>query len=235
MQLIRGIQIISIALKAIAILWFITFVTEWHIRTEWKQNWLDGAIRAWSNFVMLEWFNTEIVAGLLAVCAASFVLISAHLDRKHRWHLELVRKQAEIFEDIERLQLHLRKLAHLVAVSGPQLAVEEETKSVEAKCFKLTSEVRQIAHLVMYSMARIREIQALKPTQELRQTRDHVFILLWATILSLELPDRFFELGSGRFVKSVYRVPEDDRKGRDFSAMTESDRARFRTWIDWES
>ena len=220
-----------------ALLWFVTFVVEWSIRTEWKQHWLDGAIRAWANFSMLGWFDTTFATGVLAVVAASAVLISGHLDRQARWREMQVVRLAEILNRIGQTQLILRRAAHELATRERAEHFEGLLAEAEAMCQALASDVRPIAHIVMFTVSRVKEIAfQAGPNIDARQgPREKLRTLLWGAILSIEDADRLFESGTGRFVPSRYLLNSAERDVFKASVLSEYDRRRFAEWLDWST
>jgi len=68
------------------LLWFVTFLTEWHIRTGWQQWWIDGAIQAWANFAMLGWVEKyqTLLAGVLALGGGAAIVAATMLQRSHQ-------------------------------------------------------------------------------------------------------------------------------------------------------
>lgn len=221
---------------AATLAWMITFVVTWHIRTGWQQNWLDGAIRAWSNFAMLEWFDTTFATGILAVVAASTVFINGYIDRKARWHEANVVNLANILNTIGKTDLMLRRAAHELATSQREERFEQLIGEAESLCQELASDVRPVAHIVMFAIGRVREIAYgagsgidTRPTPY-RQ----MMTLFWGAIYAISDADRLFERGTGRYVPNLKELDIDERANFRAEILKSSDRARFAKWLKWE-
>lgn len=229
---------VAVAIGAgLLLFWFVTFVVEWHIRTGWKQYWADGAIRAWANFAMLEWFDTTFATGILAVVAASTVFISAHIDRRARWREMQVLKMADILNLIGQTQLVLRRAAHELANTQRTERFETLLGEAETLCQQFTSDVRPVAHIVMFAISRVKEtaFQLGPQIDTRREPMQRMRTLLWGAIMSIEDPERLFERGTGRYVPNKYVLNRSEREVFVTTSLTDSDRHRFAEWLDWET
>ena len=219
------------------LLWFITFVVEWHIRTGWQQNWADGAIRAWSNFSMLHWVDTTFATGVLAIVAASTVFINGYIERAARWREVQAIHLSQILGTIGQIDLALRRLAHELATRKRVDHFERLTGEIEALCQKLTSDVTPLAHIVMFAVSRVKEVafQAGDSIDARPGPGRQMSVLLWGAIYAINAPDRFFEKGTGRYLPNIKTLASaEQRKNFDATVLDNYDRGRFSEWLNWD-
>jgi hypothetical protein len=94
----------------------VSFVVEWHIRTDWNIYWLDGLIRWWGDFVMFGWVKEyqSLLGGIFALCAGAFVLLSAVYQR-HTANLDAIKLSRDQLEmSIIRAAIEYRRLLHQI-------------------------------------------------------------------------------------------------------------------------
>lgn len=103
--------------------WFLTFLVEWHIRTDWQQHWADGAIKAWANFAMLEWLYDyqTMVAAVLALGGIGIVFLQRH------WQMntETARRKEEALHVLNWTMIALKNVGELIGGGRTTAALQD--------------------------------------------------------------------------------------------------------------
>jgi len=204
------------------LLWFVTFVVEWHIRTDWQQHWLDGAVRAWANFAMLGWVDTTLAAGLFAALAAFTLLLNSSLERERKRADDLHERRAKFYESASALQLSIRRVAALIAENNGEPRLEAAIAQAEHHCAAITHDASPLANAVMF---------ALVGMENSKLSEDEMFSLAWAAVFVLRDPERYF--ANGHF--QVHRLELDEEDCEHLDALRDADRLRYQDWLDWKS
>lgn len=218
----KAIRIATALLAGLGVVWFVTFVVTWHIRTGWQQHWMDGAIRAWSNFSMLEWFDTAFAAALIAALAAFTLLLNSTLERERKRADDFVKKREALFEATSALQLAVKRLAVFKANNAASSAIEAASTQVDARCAAIAHDAPPLASSVMYAVVGMEQENV---------GEEALYALAWAATFVLSDPSRYFRDGYFQ-VDRLYLSAEDRER---IVGLSEQDRERYRDWLDFES
>lgn len=212
--------------------WLLCYGLYWRSRTHPAISVGDALINWWGDVVLLQWVDTTLASGVLAVIAASTVLIAAAIDRRHRRREAQFERIDGALTIIDRAQLSLRRLGHEITTKRRYARTEQIISEIEAQCALLISEARVITLLIMFCVARVRELSLAVDGDTIAQDQSHALAIVWGGILSLETPERHFP--PGRRATIVRRkIKLQDEVGFEFNRLTEEERTRFAVFLDW--
>lgn len=107
----------------VLLIWFVTFVVEWHIRTGWQQHWADAAFRAWGNFAMMGWVADyqTLISAVLALAGLAVV----YLQRHWQTEAEKTRDHREAMHALDWTMIALKSVGELARGGRPNAAMNE--------------------------------------------------------------------------------------------------------------